>query len=367
MKKESLTLTLLLSFLVTITSFSQVPDYVPTNGLVGWWPFNGNANDESGNGHNGTVNGAVLTTNRFGEFNNAFEFDGVNDFISIPDHNNLDLMNTAFSISVWALIPDYSLIEDENMVGGTDDIRCVLSKPRTSDWTTGYEVRGIDGGLNNNFGYANFNQDNEAIIMSNTPLMLHAWTNIVIVYDGSSLKMYRNGELENSSTTTISQTNSAEPLYFGRAFTNANNNWYRWHKGKIDDVGIWSVALSSQQISDLYNAESFCTETIFITVTDTLIINRNITNISPLTYENSIKIYPNPTSDFMTIDFGNNYSALNGFALKIQNSLGQEMYSTGINTQQTNVTISSWVNGIYFVHLIDDNGEIVDIRKIVLQ
>jgi hypothetical protein len=35
---------------------AQVPSYVPTNGLVGWWPFNGNANDESGNGNNGTVN-----------------------------------------------------------------------------------------------------------------------------------------------------------------------------------------------------------------------------------------------------------------------------------------------------------------------
>jgi hypothetical protein len=44
---------------------AQVPSYVPTNGLVGWWPFNGNANDESGNGHNGTVTGATLTTGLF--------------------------------------------------------------------------------------------------------------------------------------------------------------------------------------------------------------------------------------------------------------------------------------------------------------
>ncbi len=45
---------------------TQIPSYVPTNGLVGWWPFNGNANDESGNGNNGTVNGASLTSDRFG-------------------------------------------------------------------------------------------------------------------------------------------------------------------------------------------------------------------------------------------------------------------------------------------------------------
>ena len=60
-------------------SFGQgVPSYVSTNGLVGWWPFNGNANDESGNGNNGTVNGAILATDRFGNANSAFGFNGVN-------------------------------------------------------------------------------------------------------------------------------------------------------------------------------------------------------------------------------------------------------------------------------------------------
>jgi hypothetical protein len=55
------TLILLLSVLFTTMSFAQVPSYVPANGLVGWWPFNGNANDESGNGNNGTViTGATL-------------------------------------------------------------------------------------------------------------------------------------------------------------------------------------------------------------------------------------------------------------------------------------------------------------------
>ena len=50
---------------------------LPTDGLVGWWPFNGNANDESGNGNNGTVNGASLTTDRNGSLNSAYSFNGV--------------------------------------------------------------------------------------------------------------------------------------------------------------------------------------------------------------------------------------------------------------------------------------------------
>ena len=90
-----LALTMGVSIFIGGQAFAQVPNYVPTNGLVGWWPFNGNANDESGNGNNGTVNGATLTTDRFGNVNKAYSFDGVNDFLLIPS----DI--TDFSISLW--------------------------------------------------------------------------------------------------------------------------------------------------------------------------------------------------------------------------------------------------------------------------
>ena len=72
---------------------AQVPTYVPTNGLVGYWPFNGNANDQNGNGINGTVNGAALTSDRDGNANSAYSFDG-DDWIQFSHSSNLD-----FSIS----------------------------------------------------------------------------------------------------------------------------------------------------------------------------------------------------------------------------------------------------------------------------
>ena len=67
MKTLLLSLVILLSF----TSLAQPPAYVPANGLVGYWPFNGNANDESGNGNNGTINGAILSNDRYGIADNA--------------------------------------------------------------------------------------------------------------------------------------------------------------------------------------------------------------------------------------------------------------------------------------------------------
>jgi hypothetical protein len=67
---------LILSFLISFTSTSQtLPSYLPTNGLVGWWPFNGNANDESGN--DGTLNGAVPAADRDGSSTSAFSFNGM--------------------------------------------------------------------------------------------------------------------------------------------------------------------------------------------------------------------------------------------------------------------------------------------------
>ena len=56
---------------------------IPSDRLVGYWPFNGNANDESGNCNNGAVNGATLTIDRFGNSNSAYAFDGINDYIGI--------------------------------------------------------------------------------------------------------------------------------------------------------------------------------------------------------------------------------------------------------------------------------------------
>ena len=100
MKKKNLLVTAIAIFgLATITMAQTIPSYVPTNGLVGWWPFNGNANDESGNGNNGTVNGATLTVDRNGAFNSAFSFDGLSNYIS---GNIANFSNTSItSLSAW--------------------------------------------------------------------------------------------------------------------------------------------------------------------------------------------------------------------------------------------------------------------------
>ena len=97
-----------LGLCLTANVMAQVPNYVPTNGLVGYWPFNGNANDESGNGNHGTVNGAMLSTDRNGKANSAFDFNGINQYIKVNNSNTLQNIST-ISISIWLNVREYFL------------------------------------------------------------------------------------------------------------------------------------------------------------------------------------------------------------------------------------------------------------------
>jgi hypothetical protein len=68
--------------------------------LVAYYPFNGNANDESGNGHHGIVNGAILISDRFGNANSAYYFDGIDDEIFMGYHSRLDILGD-ITICAW--------------------------------------------------------------------------------------------------------------------------------------------------------------------------------------------------------------------------------------------------------------------------
>lgn len=108
-------------------------------------------------------------------------------------------------------------------------------------------------------------------------------------------------------------------------------------------------------------------DTVLVAVTDTLVINVNTTGVSFPDISSIIRIFPNPASTHVTIDYGD-FVALNGYQLSIINSLGQQVFFTGINQQTDYLSLAAWGgNGLYFVHVIDVSGNIVDIRKIVLQ
>ncbi len=107
-------------------------------------------------------------------------------------------------------------------------------------------------------------------------------------------------------------------------------------------------------------------DTTYIKVTDTLLIS-TLVGINPPNNSNTIKVFPNPANTHITIDYGN-FTIMNGYRLKIQNSFGQELFQTNITQQTDYLSLSNWGgNGMYFVHIIDTQGSTIDIKKIVLQ
>lgn len=341
MKSKKLFITVLAVIaLVANTKAQNAPTYVPTNGLVGWWPFNGNANDESGNGNNGTVNGATLTSDRFGNVNKAYSFDGVNDYISATQ--NL----SSFSISLW--------FKKEATTNTYSDI---------FHYENAYAQL-----INDSTFYARVQNPTQSSLglPTTTNVEVNQWHHLVLIFDSILQKI----DVKIDNLIYLTSVTGGGGVYY----PSFNNNLFYfgglqilnlyYFKGKLDDIGIWNRALTPQEITNLYNG-NICYQNI--TVTDTLLINMGITGFNPVTYSNSIKILPNPTNDHITINYGN-FASLNGYQLKIMNSLGQQMFQTTINQQSSYVSLSSWTgNGLYFVYIIDPQGNTIDIRKIVLQ
>ena len=132
-------------------------------------------------------------------------------------------------------------------------------------------------------------------------------------------------------------------------------------------MGVWNRALTQQEITQLYNQNQCITN---ISVTDTLIINvGQLSYSAPVTFANNITLYPNPANTQVNINF-TNITDLTGGHINIINSLGQQVATTPITTSGTNTTLAlnKWGDsGLYFVQIINSQGQIVDIKKIILQ
>lgn len=229
---------LLFLFFIKLSSFAQnVPSYAPVNGLIAYYPFNGNANDNSGNKANGTILNATLTTDRFGNANSAYSFNGVDSFINavIP---NIPQGNSSRTISGWfktddvfsdpkkfdACVFNYGALEN-------------LQRLSLSMYSKGYLniITGPDSFSNNNFYADNLNYaDNQ-------------WYFFTLTYDGNNVSIYVNGQFVNKQGIKLNTTNNI--FRIGQRLPDNKNEAF---KGKIDDIGIWDRILTSEEILAMY-------------------------------------------------------------------------------------------------------------------
>lgn len=222
---------MLICFFLNLKSNAQVPSYVPTSGLLGWWGFSGNANDASGNGNNFSITGATLTTDRNGTNNSAYQFNGTSQYLVNNTFSHLFSESGSFSVSVWVY-----------KTGTATGSAIMSGAPGGGPFIWIIQGNATDMMLGTN-------KQRSAWFWAPTPLTLNNWDHYVGVYTTNSMTFYKNGVLKASNTYThTGATTTLQPLYVGRGASGT------YLAGKVDDVGIWNRALSSQEILDLYNA-----------------------------------------------------------------------------------------------------------------
>ncbi len=454
---KNLLLTAVTTLGLTATTMAQLPNNIPTNNLEVYYSFVNSANDHFNN-CNGVLSGASATNDANGNPNSAYSFNGSTDYIDIPAEfvNGQTLSSQTFRVKFRINQPgSYSLW---NKDGSWQETAIYLE---------------TDNSIGLFWAFPNYYSD---IRTNSGSIQLGVWNDVFIVVSNNSASVFINGVQQSSyqantvtsSNISYSHSGSCGTQYgnnrFGFAKSSCNPNKY--HMGEIDEFGLWSRALTSNEITNisLPCSQSFtlqpsnqfvstgtnaqlianssepsatyqwqsnplnfgwinipnnqnysgattsnlsvnsvdisnhnqifrviatsgncidtsnvatisiadtCINTIndttFITVTDTLIINTNITGINPPNNINTIKVFPNPANDHITIDYGN-FATMNGYQLVIENSIGQQVFQTNITQQSNYLSLATWGgNGLYFVHIIDPQGNTIDIRKIILQ
>jgi hypothetical protein len=252
MQLKNNTMTKIYSFLILAIVFASnvkaqnIPSYVPKDGLVGWYPFNGNANDESGNGNHGSVNGATLITDRSGNANSAYFFD--NDSIKIKIKNLL-INSSSLSFSGWFKsniktnefgFPDLSgqqIVPDNAYIFKYGNTKEILG---SSIQKNGYLNLYYNKYLNSN-NYVNFSLTYETFHANN-------WNFITITYNGDTLKTYINGTYYKPQNKSKIKFNVIDSLItVGKMFN-----------GTIDDISIHKRALTINEVEQLFYGQPRC-------------------------------------------------------------------------------------------------------------
>ena len=186
-KLQTMKKLLLLPFLfITVISFGQVPNYVPTDSLVGYWGFNGNANDESGNSNDGTVNGATLTTDRFGSPNSAYYFSSAGCATRIDANVNTSSINGQITFSIWVLRVGSGCISPryfEAYSGGNVGMLQL-------QW---YDNQNSPEYLTHRFNDANGSLFSLGGNIYTNNVGNDTWTNIIYTNDGDSARFWQDG------------------------------------------------------------------------------------------------------------------------------------------------------------------------------
>ena len=239
--KKTLTFSLFFTAIILQATHAAI-----TDGLVAYYSFNGNANDLSGNGHDGTVSGAQLAGDRFGNLNSTYSFNGVSNFISgtfTPIVGN-------FTLSLWfrANSPDALQSESSSGTFGYSQQYAIFPKQGGTDSGMGLSI-----GTN---GVSIFEHGNAFLpaVLVHPQSFGDSWTQAVLtVSNNGAPDLFING----IKVDTGLQTGRTKILsVFANPTEGVGGGGYGHFDGLLDDIRVYDRALSDSDVSQLYSVES---------------------------------------------------------------------------------------------------------------
>jgi hypothetical protein len=210
---------------------------IPTEGLVAYYPFNGSANDESGNENHGVVSGASLTTDRFDRTNKAYLFNGLKDYIQIKNSDSF-IFGKNFSVSVWVKpksIGTYGRIFNKWASSQEDFFIGISSSNHLKSYLFGLVRPSLE---------------------SNSLATIDSWNHIVVTYDGSTSKLYLDGVLSSSASNSNFISRSNGDLFIGHNPSRESEISNSAFNGVIDDLMIYDRPLTLNEIDQLYKNQN---------------------------------------------------------------------------------------------------------------
>lgn len=210
-----------------------VPDTNLAVGLVGYYPFNGNANDLSGLGNVVTVSGAVLSPDRFGVTNRAYRFDGINDIMTWPESTSSNWFygRTNLALAFWI-----------------KPLQVESSKRIFIEYGTSYF--GLEGTTGPG-GSVEFcaNNDFATTVLTNT-IEVAVWNHFVLQVTGTKKELYKNGRLVGQ----VAYSDPIIPNFVNHTFRmGGRGDAPHWSNSCYDDLRIYNRSLSSNEVWRLYN------------------------------------------------------------------------------------------------------------------
>ena len=241
----------------TVAEFPECPQEVKlcdgiTDGLIACYQFENNALDGSGHGYHGTVNGATLTTDRFGNPDSAYSFDGQNNFIEV---DRFDELTQNLTITVW--INHDSLLPNTIAKG-------ILGQSENNGSDAGFslQLKETTGG-NAKIRFAINDEIDGLTTIGTEDVKRNTWHFISVTYGGNHQKLYWNGDLVNLADNFGQIKQAQKALLIGTL----NHGQAPYFSGKIDDVRIYNRVLSKAEIQTLYRLGQSDENTLTITKT----------------------------------------------------------------------------------------------------